>query len=179
MGVVRQTVCSLLVVDDDEVLLRAVVRVLERRLKTRAARNVDDARALLACTMFDAVIVDYLLGGDTCLELVSEIKRDVPGCRVLVWSAVASVSVAVAAMKAGADDVKCKPIEPNEIMHWVSSQPASDDGARTTPSLTRMQWEYARRVLEESAGNQSEAARRLGVQRLTLRRILQRGVPKR
>jgi two-component system, response regulator RegA len=47
-----------------------------------------------------------------------------------------------------------------------------------TPSLERVEWEHINRVVADTKGNLSEAARRLGIYRQTLQRRLQRKPPK-
>ena len=49
----------------------------------------------------------------------------------------------------------------------------------TVPSLDRAQWEHLQRVLADTQGNISEAARRLGMHRRSLQRKLQKLPPKR
>ena len=44
----------------------------------------------------------------------------------------------------------------------------------TTPSLARVEWEHINRVLADSGGNISEAARRLGLHRRSLQRKLEK-----
>jgi two-component system response regulator RegA len=46
------------------------------------------------------------------------------------------------------------------------------DPATETPSLARVEWEHISRVLADSGGNISEAARRLGLHRRSLQRKL-------
>ena len=46
------------------------------------------------------------------------------------------------------------------------------------PSLARVEWEHIQRVLADSGGNISEAARRLGIHRRSLQRKLQKYPPR-
>ncbi len=45
------------------------------------------------------------------------------------------------------------------------------------PSLKRVEWEHLQRVLADTGGNISEAARRLGIERRTLQRKLFKNPP--
>jgi two-component system response regulator RegA len=49
---------------------------------------------------------------------------------------------------------------------------AAPEPAGGTPSLARVEWEHINRVLQDSGGNISEAARRLGLHRRSLQRKL-------
>jgi len=168
---------SILVVDDDEEILRTFARGLRHTGRTFTATSSAVARELVKREMPDAVVVDYLLGAENGIELVRELKAASPTRKVLLWSSYASVDIVVAAMKAGADDVKVKPIFPREVLHWLDTG-SWIEGAAMPPSLERMQWEYVRRVVHDCDGNQSEAARRLRIQRATLRRHLQKRIPR-
>ncbi len=89
------------------------------------------------------------------------------------------IQVAVEATRAGADDVKVKPCTPQTVLSWVEQGVWTDADPRSTPSLERMEWEYVRRVVSDCGHNQSEAARRLKIERLTLRRQLRKRAPAR
>jgi ActR/RegA family two-component response regulator len=50
---------------------------------------------------------------------------------------------------------------------------ALSDYAKQGKMLEDVAWDYINQVLAETCGNQSEAARRLGIHRNTLRRMMQ------
>lgn len=100
----------LLVVDDDDVLLRLLTRQL-------AALNYDvvacnsAARALEAMreAPFDAAILDYALDGTTGLDLMRDLQQIEPYLVIVMLSGTIEVPQAVEAIKAGAEDVLLKP----------------------------------------------------------------------
>jgi ActR/RegA family two-component response regulator len=55
--------------------------------------------------------------------------------------------------------------------------PGEQSGVFPSPSLAWVKHAYIRRVLAECRGNVSEAARRLGLHRRSLQRMLQRPAP--
>jgi len=54
----------------------------------------------------------------------------------------------------------------------------AEAGTTEIPSLERVEWEYMQRVLADSGGNVSDAARKLRVHRRTLQRKLGRNAPR-
>ena len=119
---------TVLVVDDDEVLLRALSRDTSHRIVT--AKTIAEARSLLATTRPCLAVVDLRIGSDSGLALVKEIKLSHPSVDVVLTSAYLSTAVTVAAMKAGADDVVPKPITLREIVQRLAHT-AEPDLSRT------------------------------------------------
>jgi len=67
---------SLLVVDDDHSLLKALVRVLKRSgYETTSALTVKDALGSLSQHPVDAILTDFRMPGGTGAELVRELRR--------------------------------------------------------------------------------------------------------
>jgi len=91
-----------------------------------------------------------------------------------------SIETTVAAMRAGADDVRQKPVPPLALLRWVNHgtwDPAGDPVP--TATVERVQWEHVRRVVADCGGNHSRAAQLLGIGRATLRRQLRKRAPRR
>ncbi len=88
-----------------------------------------------------------------------------------------SVETAVAATRAGADLIKFKPVSFREVLRAFDDAPTPVEDLET-PSLARSEWEHIHRVLADSNGNISEAARRLGIFRASLHRKLKRLAPR-
>ena len=64
-----------LVVDDDEMLLRASARVIGQTVVVLVARSLDQARELLCTTpRIDAAVIDYALGERCGLDLLVDLK---------------------------------------------------------------------------------------------------------
>jgi len=165
---------SVLVVDDDGGLLAAYQRSLGRSYTVLLAKTTAEALELARQHRPDVAIVDYQLKNESGIELVRALKSLDRNIFAVLISGYASVEVAVAAMRAGADDVLPKPITSGEILRRIGPQP---DPRVETPTLARAQWEHVQRVLADCNGNISMAARRLGMYRSTLQRWLRKHPP--
>jgi two-component system response regulator RegA len=83
-------------------------------------------------------------------------------------------------MKLGAVHYLPKPADADEILAALGGTEAAAPGqgaAVSTPTLARAEWEHINRVLSDSQGNISEAARRLGLHRRSLQRKLAKYPP--
>lgn len=171
---------SILVVDDDETLLRAWDRDIGRRARLFTATSSSEARTIVRKERLDLVIVDYLLGPENGLDLLRELKTRRSNCKVLLITGYASTEITVAAIRAGADDVRHKPLFPRAVLPWLDTGRWNERGTEpTTPTMERVQWEHARRVVSDCDGNISAAAALLKVERSTLRRHLRKRAPRR
>src|SRR3954469_5988896 len=111
---------SILLVDDEEKILKALGRALReashRVVDTTSAR---EAQRLLAERSFDLLVVDNVMPELTGLELIREYVNSTPeGDRgqVLMMTAHATVESAIEAMKLGALDYLQKPFEIDELL---------------------------------------------------------------
>jgi two-component system response regulator RegA len=167
---------SVLVVDDDESLCRALERDF-RRLGWRVSAETTfaGARACLREGSFDLVVVDVQLGQDSGLDLIASAIARAPSIGVVVASAYASIPLAVDAVHLGAINVVAKPITADSILSALDRPKRAHE--LSLPSLDRHEWEHLQRALHDSRGNISEAARRLSISRRTLQRKLQKRSP--
>ena len=94
-------------------------------------------------------------------------------------AAVAGVATAVAAVKAGAIDYLSKPADADDVEKALLARPGERPAPPENPmSADRVRWEHIQRVYELCDHNVSETARRLGMHRRTLQRILAKRAPK-
>jgi two-component system, response regulator RegA len=175
MGEVR----TVLVVEDDVQLLATYQHVLARtgNFVVSGASSVDDAKEAVRAHRPDAAIVDLNIAGESGIDLIAELRAQDPDIRLVLISGYNSVESTVAAMKAGAGDVLCKPITAAELVKKLSGDPVNVH-ATETPTLDRAIWEHVQRVFQDCHGNRSEAARRLRIDRGTLNRWLIRPAPR-
>ena len=166
-----RTFSSVLVVDDDEIFLAAVARDRSRCMFT--ASHLDDARRIVDEERPELVLVDYRLGGESGIQVVSALRKIDAEATIALCSSYLSIVVAVEAMRAGADDVIPKPFSVRDVIRRFESEGPELDLA-DTPTLAQMEWEHIMRVLDDCGGNISAAARRLGIYRSTLKRRLRR-----
>lgn len=175
----RRAIHCVLVVDDDEHLLTTWKRSIGRERYVLTATNLAAAREAAAERTPDLAIVDLRLGGSSGIEVTRELRRDYPAIKIALCSGYLSVATAVAGVRAGADVVVFKPVTFKEILRALEAdakekEPPLDE----TPTLERAQWEHIMRVLADSDGNVSVAARRLGIYRSSLQRRLRKFAPR-
>ena len=103
---------NLLIVDDDDALVKVFERLAKDRGWTHAvARSGEEALGLLGKQLFEAAVVDIRLPGFTGLQLLEHLKRNDIHTEVVIMTGVGSVETAVHAMKKGAYDYLTKPFE--------------------------------------------------------------------
>lgn len=168
---------TILVVDDDEMVLRAFARTLRQDVTFFTAQDSATACSLAREHRPDLTIVDLQLGAESGIELVRQLRVVVPSTCIVLVSGYGSVDATVRAMRAGADDVIEKPVTWREILHRLEGEQA-EPSTYEPPTLERAQWEHVQRVLGDTNGNISMAARKLGVYRTTLRRWLSKCPPR-
>lgn len=173
----RRSIQSVLVVDDDDKMLRAFKRVSgDRTILT--TNDAATATELAKSERPDLVIIDLRLGTNATsgLELVKRVRADLPDARIVLCSGYLSVAATVTAVRAGAEMVVFKPITLAEILTRLEEDEEELDLGET-PTLARAEWEHIMRVLADCDGNVSMAARRLGIYRSSLQRKLRKYAP--
>jgi two-component system, NtrC family, response regulator AtoC len=111
---------SILLVDDEEKILRALGRALrEARHEVIETTCPVEAQRLLAVRTFDVLIVDNVMPKLSGLDLIREYTASVAEserAQILMMTAHASVESAIEAMKLGALDYLQKPFEIDEML---------------------------------------------------------------
>jgi len=111
----------ILVIDDDRVGRKNLSRILSKQGHEVTA--VSDGRSALAeleDSEYDLVLTDLVMEGMNGLELLSEVKTAYPGIEVIVFTAYASVSTAIEAVRKGAYHYLQKPVQPEEVRNLVN-----------------------------------------------------------
>ena len=118
------TRASVLLVDDEPKILRALAQALEDEgLDVTATGSPRDALKLVAARPFDVLVADNVMPELTGLELIREVMATTtPSERpqILMMTAHATVESAIEAMKLGALDYLQKPFEIDEFLVVVS-----------------------------------------------------------
>jgi two-component system response regulator RegA len=167
-----------LVVDDDRVLLNALERDLAARgLVVYAAESAERAIELARECKPECALVDLLIGDESGIELLRELRSVVPDLLVLLLSGHGAVQSVVDSFHGGAVDFLQKPIGGKQLLEAIERAAERAQAGPASPSLARAELEHIRRVLHECGGNISEAARRLGIHRRSLQRKLQKQPP--
>ncbi|MBX7165855.1 MAG: response regulator [Pirellulales bacterium] len=176
--------CSLLVVDDNEILRERMARAMASRgLRVRAAANYDEALELARAQTPDLAVVDLRMPGPSGLELLRDLLQLRSDMKVVVLTGFGSIATAVEAMRLGAANYLPKPADADEVLaafkaeHGEGASASQMPDDYQAPSLARAEWEHIQRVLADCGNNISEAARRLGIHRRSLQRKLHKLAP--
>ncbi len=171
---------SLLLVDDDDAFLRRLGRAMERRgFLVEMAGSAQAALDAVAVRPPAYAVVDLRLGDGNGLAVVERIHAARPEARVIVLTGYGAIASAVAAVKIGAVDYLSKPADADEVVAALLAREGEKPEPPENPmSADRVRWEHIQRVYEMCERNVSETARRLGMHRRTLQRILAKRGPR-
>jgi two-component system response regulator RegA len=153
----------------------------DRGYGVRTADGYDAAILLAKAEPPELAVVDLKMPGRSGLELVRDLSALDAGIRIVVLTGYGSIATAVDAVRLGALQYLTKPTDADELI--AAFERAGQPPLTTTavevqiPSLAQAEWEHIQRVLSESGGNISEAARRLGLHRRSLQRKLSKYPP--
>jgi len=103
---------SVLLVDDEPLLLRALQRILRGDgHRIALAESAEQAEEALADPDLDVVVLDLLLGRQSGLDFLARVKRERPELEVIVITGHASIESAVGCIRSGAFDYLQKPFD--------------------------------------------------------------------
>lgn len=171
---------SLLLVDDDEPFVKRLARAMEKRgFRPETAQTVAMGKSIAQARPPAYAVVDLRLEDGNGLEVVEVLREKRADCRIVVLTGYGAIATAVAAVKIGATDYLSKPADANEVTNALLARGDTLPCPPENPmSADRVRWEHIQRVYEMCERNVSETARRLGMHRRTLQRILAKRSPK-
>ena len=167
----------MLVVDDDATFRTRLARAFESRgFEVRAAADGPIAVELAREESPELAVVDLRMPTGSGLDVVRELKAIDSATNIVVLTGYGSIATALEAVRLGATHYLTKPADVDEILgafaraHHPPEPQALVD--HEVPSLARAEWEHIQRVLTDSGGNITQAARLLGLHRRSLQRKL-------
>jgi two-component system, response regulator RegA len=166
---------TVLVVDDDDRLRsRLAAAFADRGFGVHEADSAGAALRVGRAVGPTHAVVDLRLPDDSGLAVVRDLHAFDPAMRIVVLTGYGSIATALDAVRLGATNYLTKPADAEDILRAFDGQalPAAPPDPSDVPSLSRVEWEHINRVLADSGGNISEAARRLGLHRRSLQRKL-------
>jgi len=108
---------SVLVVDDEPVVLQLFSRVLsEKGLRTRTASSAEEALKLLEQGGIACVLADKNMPGMDGIEMLRRVREAQPHCAFIVMTGYASTESAIEALRLGAVDYLQKPFEDLDLV---------------------------------------------------------------
>jgi two-component system response regulator RegA len=170
----------ILLMDDDATFVEVLGRSLQRRgLRVQQATDLAAALQLATASPPDYAVLDLKLQQESGLDALAPLLALNPAMQILILTGYSSIATAVAAIKHGAMDYACKPLDADAILAKLGLGAAAPLGTAAPipeqpPSVDRLEWEHIQRVLAEHDGNISATARSLGMHRRTLQRKLQK-----
>jgi two-component system, response regulator RegA len=171
---------TVLVLDDDPTSNERTRRALTRNgWSVSGAADLTSARAILDQTPCAVIVTELRVDRCWAFDFLGELKEAHPKIQVWIATDYPSVATAVRAVKAGCDAYLAKPVDPEAARDLLSR--VRDGGTVPAlepewPSLDRTIWEFINQVLSAS-DTMSEAARRLRLDRRSLRRMLAKFPP--
>ncbi|MEM9421910.1 MAG: ActR/PrrA/RegA family redox response regulator transcription factor [Pseudomonadota bacterium] len=170
---------SCLIVDDDAPFRIRLGRALEKRgFAPLLAAGLTEATALITANPPAYAVVDLRLDDGDGIEIVNLLHDKRADARAVILTGYGNIATAVAAVKAGAIDYLAKPADADDVEKALLASPGALPKPPENPmSADRVRWEHIQRVYELCNHNVSETARRLGMHRRTLQRILAKRAP--
>lgn len=171
---------TLLLVDDDKPFLQRLTRAMEARgFEVTSADSVAEGLAAVARSAPAFAVVDMRLGDGNGLDVISALNAARPDARGVILTGYGNIATAVTAVKLGAVDYLAKPADADEVFAALMALAGKTVDLPENPmSADRVRWEHIQRIYELCNRNVSETARRLGMHRRTLQRILAKRAPR-
>ncbi len=170
---------SLMLLDDDQALRTRLGRALESRgFEVTTVGSVSEATEALKTTQPAFAVLDMRLEDGNGLKVVEAIRDRRADSRIVMLTGYGAIATAVAAVKAGAVDYLSKPADADDVVKALLATGDAPEPPDNPMSADRVRWEHIQRVYELCHHKVSETARRLGMHRRTLQRILAKRAPR-
>jgi len=111
---------KILIVDDEEIVIRSCQRILsDSAYVVDSVQDSLEALRKIEETPYDVVILDIMMPRMDGLEVLQQVKERHPDVDVIMMTGLSQIQTAVKAMKLGAFDYLSKPFDPDELKHVV------------------------------------------------------------
>ncbi len=106
----------ILVVDDEEIVVRSCLRILgEGDYEAEGVQSGEEALRRIEEHPYDVVILDIMMPKVDGLEVLRRVKESHPDIDVIMVTGLSQIDTAVRSMKLGAFDYLPKPFDPDEL----------------------------------------------------------------
>jgi DNA-binding NtrC family response regulator len=192
-----------LVVEDRPSVLKLMATILQRGYEVSTASDGEAALALIGSQPLDVVLTDIRMPGLSGFDVLRAVQSRSPKTAVVMMTAYANITDAVAAIKLGAYDYVAKPLDADEIGLVVAravaqrrEEAAAEAAAATVAGEARPEEgsaevstgfrvavdeardrasrEYLHKLMRAFHGNVTSAARQAGMTRESLHRVLRK-----
>ena len=124
----------ILVIDDDEVLNRAIARGLRNEgFDTVSATSAEDATEILARIRVDGIILDRMMTGVDGLTFLQDLRNGGDTTPVLMLTAMTGPENSIAGLSSGANDYLGKPFQLRELVLRLNNILKSTESDTTMP----------------------------------------------
>ncbi len=107
----------ILLVDDDARIRTLMSRYLQGQgFRVSTAAQTIDARTLLEVFVFDALVLDVMMPGETGMDFARTLRQHPSPPPILMLTARGDVNDRIEGLEAGVDDYMSKPFEPRELL---------------------------------------------------------------
>jgi len=166
---------KILLVDDDEIFCQVMQRALTRRgFSVDTFQSAHASVGAMHEFSYAKAIVDLKIAQESGLALIKNLKAINPEMDIIMLTGYSSISTAVEAVKLGALNYFCKPVEVDDILQAFANDEQEIELPENPTTLDRLEWEHIQKTLQDNEGNISACARILGMHRRTLQRKLQK-----
>ncbi len=108
--------CKILLVDDEDMLLKAIKRmIVNLGHSVDVANNGPDAMELLKISTYDILILDHGMPNMNGFQVLELIKGKYPHMRIILFSGNPQCSSLEQRLKYGIDDVLNKPVDNKQL----------------------------------------------------------------
>ncbi|MGD8429279.1 MAG: phosphate regulon transcriptional regulator PhoB [Ectothiorhodospiraceae bacterium] len=115
---------SILIVEDEAAIREMIAMGLSRAgFDVRHAESAEDARAAVRLARPDLILLDWMLPGESGLDMARALKRD-PDCRdipIIMLTARGEEEDKIRGLDTGADDYITKPFSPREMVSRIKA----------------------------------------------------------
>jgi len=170
---------TIMVVDDDDILRNRLEKAFSKRgWQVIVAEGYEAAIHQGRVHQPQRAVLDLKMPGHSGIDVLRDLLKVSPHTKCVILTGYGSITNAVEAVKLGAVGYVTKPADADQVLAaFEDHKGATPTPEFPPPSLAEAQWEHIQRVLADSGGNISEAARRLDIPRRTLQRKLKKNAP--
>jgi ActR/RegA family two-component response regulator len=168
-------------IDEGDSFARSLARSLSNMaLRVHVARSFDEAGIAIKRSEPHYVVSELRVSGDSVFDFLPRVESAVSLDRFFVATVYPSVATAVRLIRMGVAGYVTKPVSHQAILEMFGRRALfadeSEDQTMQWPTLDRTIWEYLCQV-REASGSLALAARQLGLDRRSLRRMLAKYPP--
>lgn len=127
---------KILIIDDEKSICAFLSLALEDKYDVFTAQAYDSAYEILEKEKISVVILDLLLGEESGLAVLKKIKEINPEIVVIMMTAYGDIKTSVEAIKCGAFHYLSKPLDLDELQHYISQGLELQNLSRKVESLS-------------------------------------------